>query len=273
MVGCFVVLSIVSPGILANAETAKSCAFHTVTEGIEELQGSRSRALVLTDKIPTVDYKHALNGGLPELMRDIPFYQFQTPDHSYLTVVDLSSAKSWSNPRLRALLEDWNVETDKALRTLPQFAHLPAGSFNSLDLPERTVAIIKTATSINDGPTKAVGGIRVVFARTPNEPLPLHEDFPEESSGAKSAEPGRLFGSGNATLFLHFAMRVINHSVETTEIKVHTSNVHTRLYRNNGAVTEDIYKRDKEHWLLRFGRMHVREILKKTKNILEISVG
>lgn len=271
-IGCFLVLSIVSPGNLANAETAESCALHVVSQEIQELQGSRSRALVVTDRIPTISYKQALNGGMPKL-KDAPFYEFETPDGNYIAVVDLSSPKAWNHPRLRPLLEDWNAETDKGLRRLPQFQHLPPGSFNSLDLPERTAAIIKTTTSVNDGPAKTIGGIRVVFTRSKDEALPLHEEFPDEPRVDKSAEPGRLFGPGNVQLFLHFAMRVIKESAGTLEIKVHTSESHNILYRRSGAKTDNIFKRDDKHWLLRFGRMHVKEIIKKTKKVLEINVS
>jgi hypothetical protein len=265
-------LFLVSPAANAISGSQEDCA-NQVIHAIETLRNSRAVAHV-EGEIPTIGYKEALIGGVPDIQHT-PYYQFQAPDHSYVTVVDLSSPKVRGNPKFTKLLEAWNQVTDEKLRELEQFKHLPPGSFNSLDFPDRTVALIRTTKSVNDRDYEITGGVRVVFSNSHEEPLPFQKDFPDVPRGVKASETGRLTGSGNATMLVHFAMKVIKNSPETREIYVHTSYKHEVLYRRSGAKLDEkeIVKKDKFNWLLPFVRTHLDRVLLKTRGVLFISAG
>jgi hypothetical protein len=268
---CLLILIGFSVIPFAIAEPPREGCASDIISRIEQL--SSSRALVTTDKIPTIQYEDAIQGRMPHL-KNTPFFEFQLPDGGYVTVADISSPKVRENRKLRQAVKRWNVKTDAELRRLPKFSHLPPGSINSLDFPDRTVVIMKARKSINsDGNPGVEAGIRVVFARGADEQLPFQKDISEFVRAENAAEPGRLSGAGSTSLMLQIALRVIQKYRDIAEIDVHTSKPHATLYRRHKADPgkENTFVQDDYNWILQFDRLRIYRVIQKTKSVLEIN--
>jgi hypothetical protein len=266
---CLITLAAIFSPFVAVSGPFDNCA-RQIEDKIEDLYPST--ALVVTNKIPTISFKNAINGRLPKV-RNTPYFEFQVHDGSFLTVIDLNSPKVRAHPVLNEALDLWEKHTEKEYRRLPKFADLPPGALQGRDYPDRTVVIIKSKKSLNDGNIEVEGGARIVFAHESEEKLPYQNEFPGLPRAESAAEPGRLTASGFSPLLLHFTVRTIERDPSIKEIYVHTSQGHEIVYGRNGAKTKDVVRKDKDNVLLRFSRLQIREIIKKTKDKMMLSAS
>ncbi|MFL5812129.1 MAG: hypothetical protein ACJ763_01010 [Bdellovibrionia bacterium] len=277
---CLLALSAFSSIPYAFAGAQDHCASNII-EKIEEL--SSSRELVPTDRVPTISYRDVINGRIPQFKKT-PSFEFQTPDGGFITVLDVSSSKVRDNPNLGRALKIWNIKVEREFRKrLAKFrSYFKNGGkrrLNSLDFPDRTVVILKTKKSLNDGSPSVDSGMRIVFGRNSDEKLPFQQEFSDYNRAEVAAEIGRLYGPGDGPLLLHTGMRVIEQAPEVREVWVHTSWPHAKLYGRMGAKAEtaDIDVRDPltlpypVNVILRFDREKVHGVIDKTKEQMSSS--
>jgi hypothetical protein len=266
---CLLTLAVLFSSSLAIPGPLDNCV-RNIEGRIQAL--SSSRALVVTHKIPTITYENAINGRIPKV-KNTPYFEFEVPDGGFLTVIDLSSPKVKRNGTLTQALELWKEFTYQTYQRLPKFKDVTREEFDPFKFRDRTVVIMKTKKSLNDGDPEVLGGIRVVFAHG-DEELPYQSDLPEFERGSDaSAEPGRLTGSGFSPMMLHFSVGVIKQNPGITEVVVHTSKGHVVHYRRVGAKTKDVRVKDDDNMLLRFSRLQVLEVIKRTRDKLTLSAG
>jgi len=238
---------------------------------------------VVAEKIPAISYEDAVAGRFPRL-ENTPFYEYQIPEHGYITVLDLSSPRVLGHPNVGRALNIWREHTkatylSRLKKFMPKSPEGGSAAVKSMDFTNRSVVILNTSKSINisnsidDHFPELYGGVRIVFARKPGEKLPFQHDFPDYVRTLAAAEVGRLTGPGSMLLLIHSAMRVIEQYPEVENIFVHTSRSHVRLYRQLGALPDHEDERDHLNVILRYDKERVPEVIKHTKKKVDPSAS
>lgn len=127
-------------------------------------------------------------------------------------------------------------------------------------LAERSALVLDTPNDMDPHAPTFNGGVRVTFSRTPAEKLPFQYEFPEfqryDTTGS-SVEVGRLTAQPGVARdltinLIKIATEVALQDPTVSDIYVHTSRAHSRLYRLMGLIPTNVDIKDDLNYVLRF---------------------
>ena len=187
------------------------------------------------------------------LLKKVKFFNLTSAHGSLLTVIDLAQVQPMSSlDRMvksyfqyvrdiyRARLKKFDTQISPA--ALSQQAHIDK------ELTNRSILIVDTPSEQATAESEFNGGVRVTLARNPNEKLPLQFELPDyrrhDISGT-SIEVGRLtaqpgVSAGLSINLIRVAVQLALQYPNVRDIYVHTSRVHSRLYKLMGLIPASI---------------------------------
>lgn len=199
------------------------------------------------------------------ILKKVKFFEMDSSHGSRLMVVDLAQVSPSST--LQHIVSSYfdhvrSVYYDR----LKKFEGSPSapGPQNQEQIDHslalRSALVLDTPHDLDPHLPTFNGGIRITYARTPHENLPLQYDFPDfqrHNLGGTAVEIGRLTAQpgsspGLSISLIKLATQVALQDPNVTDLYVHTSRVHARLYRLMGLIPTNIDIKDDLNYVLRF---------------------
>ncbi|MBL7554921.1 MAG: hypothetical protein JNM24_03795 [Bdellovibrionaceae bacterium] len=199
------------------------------------------------------------------LLKKVKFFETKSPHGTHLMVVDLAQVSPSS--RIQQIVSSYfNYVRSVYQERLKKFEGNPSApadrqqEFIDHSLALRSVLVLDTPNDMDPQSPTFNGGVRVTYARSTYEKLPLQYEFPNfhrYNLAGTAAEIGRLTAQpgsppGLSIHLIKLATQVALQDPNVTDIYVHTSKTHARLYRLMGLRPRNVDIKDELNYVLRF---------------------
>ena len=196
---------------------------------------------------------------------------FQSRDGSWISKIDMNWVRENPLSKISELFEVAEADRKKAYERLTKFQSpevVAASTAMDLELRPRTVYVMNTSRKIESTQNDVLGGIRIVFARSSTERLPWELSLESRRSAPGiAAEVGRLHADttespAHVLELIQTAAQVVLNNPLIHDAYIHTSKIHSRMYKRMGIEGHSIQMIDDLNHIWHFTREDLQNIVR-----------